>query len=218
MKRLFIIVEGQTEHEFVKALIAPYLLAFGIYSVEPILIHTSKNGRGGFVNYEHLKNDALKLLSSSKNDIIVSMLVDFFRCPELPQKERYEKIADHKSKVDEMEKCIGDDINDHRFIPYIQLHEFESLLYSSNKGFEAFFSDDEQKKTQKIIDEYPNPEDINSSPQKAPSKRLLAIKDDYDKVIEGNIIALEVGFKQIMDKCPRFKVWIEKLKSACETV
>lgn len=218
MKRLFIIVEGQTEQEFVKTLIAPYLLGFGIYSVEPILIHTSKHGRGGFVNYEHLKNDALKLLSSSKNDIIVSMLVDFFRCPVLPQKERYEKIADHKSKVDEMEKCIGENIKDSRFIPYIQLHEFESLLYSSNKGFEAYFSDDEQKNTQKIIDEYPNPEDINSSPQKAPSKRLLAIKDDYDKVIEGNIIALEVGFKQIMDKCPRFKAWIEKLISACETV
>jgi hypothetical protein len=112
-------------------------------------------------------------------------------------------------------KCIGDDINDSRFIPYIQLHEFESLLYSSNKGFEAYFSNEEKKETQKIIDEFPNPEDINSSPEKAPSKRLLAIKNDYDKVVEGNIIALEIGFKQIMDRCPRFKAWIEKLIDAC---
>jgi hypothetical protein len=216
MKRLCIIVEGQSEQEFVNTLIAPYLLGLGIYSVEPILIHTSKRGRGGFVNYEHLKNDALRLLSSQKDDFIVSMFVDFFRCPKLPQKERYENIEDHKLKVDEMEKCIGDDINDPRFIPYIQLHEFESLLYSSNKGFEEYFSDEEQKETKKIIDEYPNPEDINSSPEKAPSKRLLAIKDDYDKVIEGNIIALEVGFKQIFDKCPRFKAWIERLISACK--
>ena len=121
-----------------------------------------------------------------------------------------------KEKADEMEKCIGDDISDNRFIPYIQLHEFEALLYSSNVGFEAYFSDKEQQQTKKIIDEYPNPEDINSSPEKAPSKRLLAIKNDYDKVIEGNMIASEVGLEQIMNKCPRFKAWIDKLISACK--
>ena len=42
-----------------------------------------------------------------------------------------------------------------------------------------------------------------------------AIKEDYDKVIEGNLIALGVGFKQILDKCPRFKAWIMKLIKAC---
>ena len=216
MKRLYIIVEGQSEQEFVNTLIAPYLSGLGIYTVTPILIRTSKSGRGGFVNYEHLKNDALNLLSSQKNDFVVSMFVDFFRCPKLPQKERYEEIIDHKEKADEMEKCIGDDIKDNRFIPYIQLHEFESLLYSSNVGFEAFFSDKQKQQTKKIIEEFSNPEDINSCPEKAPSKRLLAIKEDYDKVIEGNIIALEVGLEQIMNKCLRFKAWIEKLISACK--
>lgn len=53
MKRLYVIVEGQSEQEFVRTLIAPYLRDFGIYFVEPILIHTSKKGCGGFVNYEH---------------------------------------------------------------------------------------------------------------------------------------------------------------------
>lgn len=216
MKRLYIIVEGQTEQEFVKTLIAPYMNGFGIYTIEPILIHTSKNGRGGFVNYQHLKKDAMNLLSSQQSDFVVSMFVDFFRCPELPNKNQYETIADHKLKVEKMEECIDNDINDSRFISYIQLHEFESLLYASNNGFKEFFSDQENKETQKIIDAYPNPEDINSSPDKAPSKRLLAIKNDYDKVIEGNLIALEVGFKQILDKCPRFKAWIEKLIKACK--
>ena len=27
------------------------------------------------------------------------------------------------------------------FFSYIQLHEFEALLFSSNKGFECYFSD-----------------------------------------------------------------------------
>ena len=128
MKRIYIIVEGQTEKEFVQEIIAPYLQTYHIYSVTPILIHTSKIGRGGFVNYAHLKNDISKLLHSSQKDILVTMLVDFFRCPELPHKEQWEAITDHKKQVEKMEYCIQEDIHDKRFIPYIQLHEFEALL------------------------------------------------------------------------------------------
>lgn len=87
MKRLYIIVEGQTEQEFVNSLIAPYLQQHGVYSVTPVLIRTSKTGRGGFVNYEHLKNDAKKLLYSKKTDFVVSTFVDFFRIPEVPKKD-----------------------------------------------------------------------------------------------------------------------------------
>ncbi len=216
MKRLYIIVEGQTEQEFVKTMIVPYMQQFDINIVTPIIIRTSKTGRGGFVNYQHLKNDAIRLLSSPKQDFIVSMFVDFFRCPEVPHKERWSIKGTPLGQVEEMEKCIAEDINDKRFIPYIQLHEFEALLFSSNKGFETFFTDEQKDKTQGIIDSYGNPENINSSPQGAPSKRLLAIKDDYDKVIEGNLIALEVGIQKILEKCPRFKAWISKLIDLCK--
>ena len=92
MKRLYIIVEGPTEQEFVESVIAPYLRKKEIYSVTPIKIRTSKTGRGGFVNYEHLKNDVRKLLYSKKQDLVVSMFVDFFRIPELPNKERWQRI------------------------------------------------------------------------------------------------------------------------------
>lgn len=216
MKRLYIIVEGQTEQEFVNSIIAPYMQQHGVYSVTPVLIRTSKTGRGGFGNYEHLKNDAKRLLSSKKSDFVVSTFVDFFRIPEVPQKERWEKKATHIEQVEEMEQCIAEDINDSRFIPYIQLHEFEALLFSSNKGFESFFSEDNAKDTQQIINTFNNPENINTTPTGAPSKRLLAIKDDYDKVIEGNLIALEVGINDILTKCPRFRAWIEKLIEACK--
>ncbi len=216
MKRLYIIVEGQTEQEFVNSMIAPYMQQHGVYSVTPVLIRTSKTGRGGFVNYEHLKNDARKLLRSKKADFVVSMFVDFFRIPEVPYKERWEKKTTHIEQVKEMEGCIAEDINDSRFIPYIQLHEFEALLFSSNKGFDSYFSEDNAKETQQIIDTFNNPEDINTSADGAPSKRLVAIKDDYDKVIEGNLIALEVGFNDIIAKCPRFRAWIEKLIEVCK--
>ena len=67
------------------------------------------------------------------------------------------------------------------------------------------------KQTNHIIQTYTNPEDINTTPEGAPSKRLLAINEQYDKVIEGNVIALEVGIEAMLSHCPRFREWVNSL-------
>lgn len=38
--------------------------------------------------------------------------------------------------------------------------------------------------------------------------------ETYDKVTEGNLIAEDVGIAKMLEKCPRFKAWIEKLVEA----
>lgn len=214
-KRLYIVVEGQTEEEFVKDLMAPYFQEEGIY-VYPVIIHTSKGHKGGFVNYKHLKNDINKLLKSQRQDIVVTTFVDFFRCPELPGKDDWSKITNHHERVVEMENAIKNDIHDWRFYPYIQLHEFEAVLFSSDKGFKKYFDENNALQLQGIVDNYDNPEDINSSPEGAPSKRLLKIAPEYDKVMYGNIIALEIGMITILDKCPRFREWVKTLITVCK--
>lgn len=92
------------------------------------------------------------------------------------------------------------------------MHEFEALLFSSTEGFSAYMKNAIPQITE-IIKKYPNPEDINSSPQGAPSKRLLAIDKRYDKVLQGNLIAMEVGITKMLEKCPLFKQWIDKIIS-----
>ena len=69
------------------------------------------------------------------------------------------------------------------------------------------------KKAVEIIEEFSNPEDINSRPEKAPSKRIIEIKSDYEKVAEGNLLAMEIGIDEMLNRCPRFKQWVENLKS-----
>ena len=81
MKRVYIVVEGQTEQEFVNSVVAPYLNTLGIYSVTPVLIRTSRSGRGGMVNYSHLENTVKMLLQSSSTDFIITTFIDFFRLP-----------------------------------------------------------------------------------------------------------------------------------------
>jgi len=114
-----------------------------------------------------------------------------------------------------LEKAFSLDIHNERFIPYIQLHEFETLLFSDINGFEYIFGDERSKVRQiaQIIAEYPEPERINDSPQTAPSKRILAIFPNYQKVEMGSLIALENSIENIISKCPHFAAWITQLKN-----
>ncbi len=216
MKRVYIVVEGQTEQEFVNSVISPYLHSIGILSVTPILVRTSRTGRGGMVSYSHLANTIKPLLASEKDDYMVTTFIDFFRLPhDMPKYDDSMKKPNKTTQVKSLEEAINEAINDRRFFSYIQLHEFEALLFSSNKGFEFYFPDDLAEATASIISSYDNPEDINTSPEGAPSKRLLVIKPDYNKVLEGNLIALEVGIESILKKCPRFAKWIDHIIERC---
>ena len=225
MKRLYIVVEGQTEEEFVKSILAPHLLEQGIFCVTPVAIHRAHGARGGMV-YEPLKGDILRLLGEGDAPI-VSTLIDFFRCPKTPGKEVWDKATNHQQEVELRELEIGRDIASRRFIPYIQLHEFEALLFSSDVGFNGLCSSDvgsnglfspkEADELSKIVEDYPNPEEINSSPEGAPSKRILAIVPTYDKVFHGDLIAGAIGIETILERCPRFRAWVERLVSACSS-
>ena len=212
MKYLIIVVEGQTEQEFVNDILRPYFAEHGIYHVSARLIQTSRTGKGGFVNFQHLENDVNKILANEPN-AIVTTFIDFFRCPNnMPKYDEAIQKENHQESVEILETGMSELFNNHRFIPYIQLHEFEALLFSSDKGFKAYWEDKLTEKAKEIIAEYPNPEDINSRPEKAPSKRILEIKSNYEKVAEGNLIAMEVGISEMLKRCPRFKAWIELLK------
>lgn len=219
MKRLFIVVEGQTEQEFVNTMLRPWLNGYGIYDVTPVLIKTSKHGRGGLINGQHLMNTILGLLcETADNQLVVTSFVDFFRIPS--NMPGYSDAMSHTSSIEQVEVLESElykTINDRRFVPYIQRHEFEALVFSSNVGFEKYCNNQQSSQTGSIVNSYDNPEDINSSPSTAPSKRLLAIIPGYDKVILGNLLALEIGMENIIQRCPRFSAWLTKIIQKCSS-
>ena len=143
---------------------------------------------------------------------------DFFRIPNnIPDYDICIKQPKISEKITCLEESMRADIQaSNKFIPYIQQHEFESLIFSSSKPYTFYYKDEVVKAIEKIIDRYETPEDINDMPMTAPSKRLLAIIPDYSKVNDGNIIALEIGIETILQQCPRFKNWIETLVGALQ--
>ena len=212
MKRLILIVEGQTEEDFVRDVLTNYFNGLGI-DVRATQIPTSSEHKGGFVEYAHLRNVVLKILKK-ESEIVVSTMLDFFKIPtSVPNYEEMDKYPNVDDKIDCLLKGIIDDINDYRFIPYIQKYEFEALLFSSEEGFSLMFDEVTIIQTIKeIIDKYDNPEEINNHPNTAPSKRLIKITKTsgvkYEKVVMGSLIAQEIGIQKIMEKCPRFRNWI----------
>ena len=209
MKRLFIVVEGQTEEEFVNSLLRPYFEQIGVFAVTAITISKTK---GGLTNYLHIKKDVEQLLRQS--DVIVTTFVDFFRIPDtFPRYEQMILVVGKQKKIAFLEEAMSEDINDYRFIPYIQLHEFEALLFSSERGFQTYYSSNKKiiDSLKQIIAEFENPEEINNT--SPPSHRIKELIPNYNKIIYGNIIALEIGIETILNRCPRFKNWVEILVS-----
>jgi hypothetical protein len=216
LRRLYFVVEGFTEREFVNKTLLPYFVSKGVYDVRAVEITTSKGNKGGLSNYQHLKTDIDNFLKS-EHEIIVTTFIDFFRIPSsMPKFQELNTQQNINNKIDLLEQGMTESINDSRFVPYIQKHEFEALLFSAKNGFELMYDDERiVNELCAVIDQFDNPEDINTRPEFAPSKRLINTLanrgEKYDKVAEGNLIAEEIGLDLIMSKCPRFKIWIEKL-------
>ena len=211
MKPLYILVEGQTEEVFVKDMVRPHLLEHAIFDVTPIKISTKAGFKGGFVKYEYLKNDANRLLKQ-RNDTVISTFVDYFRIPnDIPDYGNCLQIHNIDDRIKCLESSIANDIGNERFLPYIQKYEFESVLFSSNTGFENYYGVNVSKRTNEIIERYSNPEDINDNSATSPSNRLKQIVPQYNKVLTGNILALDIGIERILEKCPRFRDWVTKI-------
>ncbi|MDD2631287.1 MAG: DUF4276 family protein [Bacteroidales bacterium] len=215
MRAIYIICEGQTEEEFVNGILRPYFNRHQIYDVRPILMSTSKGHKGGDIKYDRLKFNIDRLLMREP-DILVSTFIDFFRLKsDFPKFESALQKQNKIERVDFLERALADAINDPRFIPYIQLHEFEGLLFAAKDGFE-FLPDLKQTNLNKLllaVDEKENPEELNDGALTAPSKRLEQLIPGFDKnkPFYGGIITEINTIEAILERCLRFKSWVEIL-------
>ncbi len=207
MKRLVFIVEGDTEVIFINKTVIPYLYSLGFQNpmnAQTIITNRKQHKKGGVVNYEHLKNDIQRVCS--QGNVIVTTFIDYFRLP-----NNFPGYTMDSNLINEIENGIFVDLNTDILIPYIQKHEIEALMFSDITGFEIVI-DEENKiaEIQKIMGKFPNPENINSNPENAPSKRLERIFN-YDKVVDSELIFEMINITTIMERCPRFKDWIHKV-------
>lgn len=215
MKKVHILVEGQTEEAFVKWVLSP-CFENSLYCI-PIIIKTKrvKSGpdfKGGITSYQKVKNDLFRLLNDT-SAIMVTTMIDYYG---FALKVPYKDLIKGKNcfeRVVCLENLFQRDINNRKFAPYLQLHEFESLVFvSPEEIIKALGDGKKEKEILKIKKKFNSTEEINDNPNTIPSERLRNIFPSYDKVLHGSMITRRIGLDTIRKECPHFNQWIEKLE------
>lgn len=222
MTRLHIIAEGQTEEEFVNTVLVEHLANFDVFAdVRCVATKRTKAKvhRGGLVSYQKAKKDLVLWLKQEKGtDVRFTTMFDLYALPnEFPQFDKAQQISDPYLRVKHLETAFANDINDSRFIPYIQLHEFEALILTEPdrliERFPEFKKNVEQ--LSEFCQQYSSPELINDGATTAPSKQIINFIPSYEgaKVSVAPLMAKKIGLQTIRSKCPHFDEWLLKLES-----
>jgi hypothetical protein len=216
MKKIIIVCEGQTEQKFCKSILQSYFLSKGIAIEFPLIQHSA----GGIVKWEYLKIQIENHLMHNEEDFVTTF-VDFYGIETHHEFLNWENMlieADKNTKMDILESGMKNDIDgvlQARFLPYIQLHEFEGLVFSKFDAFLNYYEATEANFTalEQICNDNPNPEMINDSPTTAPSKRLMQYIPRYNKTTDGIELLKSTGLATVRNKCPRFDSWMNKLEA-----
>lgn len=226
-KIIHVLCEGQTEQGFVEEVLRPYLQEHGITGVKSILITTNKkkNIRGGMLTYKHAERD-ICLLQQTKQDNdyechVFTTMFDLYALPDdFPGYAEASTISNPYERIVFLEKTFMDVIGKNRFIPYIQLHEFEALLFCGIEHLIKLYPNCKKKCEQlmKDVQKVRNPELINNGPTTAPSKRIIkAIEGEkkttynYNKPVTGKTVTKKIGIDKLRANCPHFNEWIKQL-------
>lgn len=200
--RLAIVVEGETEEEFVRDVLSEELYSCGV------IPHAILSG--GALPINKLASRMYKLCW---NFDFVTSLFDLYG---FPRRRSGESVEDLERRIDEeVDKLFGSDWDRTRVFAYIQKHEFEGLLFS-DVGVFTIVPNVLGKSIQSLEDiraRFPTPEDIDDGPTTAPSKRISKLVPGYRKRLYGPLLAEEAGLVKIRAECPRFDSWVSRLES-----
>lgn len=186
MTRLLIVVEGETEEEFVNECLRPHLCDLGYRAVDARLMGSarSRERRGGVRAWSSVRKDLLRFLREDR-ERLVGLMVDFYAMPKDDHRGWPGRADANQSTAAEKAKHIeggllediclemGRSFDRSRFIPYVVMHEFEALLFSDCESFaRAVYRPKICAALQAIATTFVSPEEIDDSPETAPSKRI----------------------------------------------
>ena len=223
MKRLYLTVEGQTEARFAVEVLQVHLCAFNVFLFGPRFTgpHGRRGGRipqGGMFNtFRHIQEDIRRwLLEDQSPDARFSMMVDLYSLPEdFPGYEAAQTIVDPLARATYLEQALGQELNDPRFLPYLQVHEFEALILSRPDIVGELYEASAAAVTQLVADcaAFPSPEHIDHGQHSHPKARVRACFPDYDENVAGPLLCGMLGLAFLRETCLHFGEWLDLLES-----
>jgi hypothetical protein len=224
MVRLYFYVEGQTEQGYVTRVLTPHLAGFGVWVMGAVLAESGRKhghvSRGGGGPYRPMRKGLGNLLRQHKGaDTRFTTMFDLYALyngfPGWDDAEKQRHLP--RERVLTLEKAFGEDVNDPRFIPHIQLHEFETILLCGLSHFGLVYENAGSGIAALVaaVAEAKSPELVNDGETTAPSKRIIAQFPQYSgqKTAIGAELAACVGIDTTRRLCAHFDRWLKTLES-----
>lgn len=222
MVEIVAIVEGQTELTFIRAQLAAHLGGRGaaIWAVLP----GRNRKRGGVKDWGVARGDIIRTLKEKR---FCTTMFDYYGMPESwPGRTRAKELAwDERAALVEQEihsditAALGSDFDPRRFIPYVQLHEFEALVFADTSAAAAVLaplqnlSEDSLARTlQAIVEAAEHPEAIDDGRETCPSRRIKKFVPGYRKPLNGPVITQRIGLETLRARCAHFDEWVSRLE------
>jgi hypothetical protein len=217
--RLYITVEGQAEKEFADRALKPHLAGFAI-DVRPRVVVTNRKlgKRGGILDFDKIRGDIGRLIKQDTHpEARFTTMVDLYALPsQFPGWTEARTKTIPRDKVKVLERALAEEFAESRFIPFIQLHEFEALLYCDLNELQSRITNSEAGiKLLRTEVEGMEPEEINEGATTAPSKRIIRHVPIYErnKVRVGAPAATAIGLNTLRSRCPHFGDWVSRLEA-----
>ena len=221
MIRLHFVVEGQTEETFVNAILRAHLVQYHVVC-DARCVLTSRQGykqfKGGVSKYGQIRRDISLWAKEDQNaEARFTTMFDLYGLPQdFPGRAEMHDWNDPYRKVERLERSMVEDLAEPRLIPYLQLHEFEALLFTDAGKLMLEFpaAESEIADLKELAQRYDSPELIDDRPEMAPSKRIIRAIPDYEglKVTAGPRVAGEIGLPKIRETCAHFDSWLKHLE------
>lgn len=223
MKQLNIFCEGQTEQFFCSQVLQPHLFPCGDGVIHSLAVGEKNfhhlHGIGKKTKYERVRKFIQNTIKQRQDkNAYFTTLFDLYALPDdFPGIAGNRKnAADPTPYVRQLEQAFEQDIDYHHFIAYLQLHEYETMLFAEPEAFADSFENCEEKIRQlkAITATVPSIEHIDDGRDTAPSKRIIDIFPEYKgrKSTAGPDIAKRIGIAKIRAACPHFGQWLLHLE------
>ncbi len=223
MKRLYLTVEGQTEAAFAVDVLMPHLAAFGVFLFRPRFtgLHSRCGGRiprGGLANtFQHALADMRRwMLEDLSPDARFSMMVDLYGLPsDFPGYAEGMDRTTGREQAESLEASLAQEMDDPRFIPYVEVHEFEALVLCDPERIGTLYEVPAKDLIALRSDcaKFQSPEEINHGRHSHPKHRIEQRIPAYDENVAGPLLAHDIGLTTLRERCPHFGAWLSRLES-----
>lgn len=223
MSRVLALVEGPTERNFGQRVLGPYLGTSNVF-LYPCVV--GKPGhKGGARHWEATKRELVRLIRQEPESYFTTMFDLYGLPPSWPgrQEAKERGLTGRTAASLIQEKVLADvtlelgpDFSAARLIPYLQVHEYETLLFSDPAKLASVTASEPHvalhtERYQEIVTQCGGCELIDDGPATAPSKRIVGVARGYQKTVDGIVAAERITIPTMRALCPHFDQWVMRL-------